>query len=154
VGRAVAAGPAADQALVGRRVLVVPNYLQGTRADRPVAPVRSAVPVGEDGDARQLAMLASNPATAYLLLNRYIPLRPGDWIGQDMANSAIGQYVSMTRTPVAVPAADLVYRELGIRGLWVVNWLRDAPRAEIESVYAELSALVEPGVISAAVEAT
>jgi NADPH:quinone reductase-like Zn-dependent oxidoreductase len=193
------------------------------------------VPVGDDGDARQLAMLAVNPATAYLLLNRYVSLQPGDWVGQDMGNSAVGQYVialarhagiktlsvvrreetagqlralgadlvvvdgdnlhdriaaaldgaelrlvldgvggatpgelahslefgglvvsyaSVTRTPVAVPAADLVYRELGIRGFWLINWIRDAPRAEIEATYAELAGLVEDGTISAAVEAT
>lgn len=234
VGRVVAAGPAVDQALVGRRVVIVPNYLQGTWADRLVAPARSAVPVGDDGDARQLAMLTVNPATAYLLLNRYVSLEPGDWIGQDMANSAVGQYVialarhagvktlnvvrradtadelralgadvvlvdgddlperiadaldgsalrlvldgvggpvsghlahalefggqvlsysAMSRTPVAVSPVDAIYRELGVRGLWVVNWLRTAPRAEIETVYAELSALVEQGVVSAAVEA-
>lgn len=236
VGRVLEAGSAADPALVGRRVVILPTYEQGTWADLTVVPARSVVVVGDGGDARQLAMLAVNPPTAYFLLNRYVALRPGDWVGQDMANSAVGQYViqlarhaglstlnvvrradtvhplramgadivvvddgqtlgetiaselgetklrlvmdgvggqtagvlahslefggvvvsysSLTRTPVAVPAADLVYNELGVRGFWLINWLRTAPRAEIEAVYGELANLVEQGVLSAVVEAT
>lgn len=236
VGRVLAAGSAVDPGLVGRRVVILPTYEQGTWADQTVVPARNAVVVGDDGDARQLAMLAVNPPTAYHLLNRYVTLRPGDWVGQDMANSAVGRYVvrlaahaglrtlnvvrraetvaslrslgadavvvddgeslrdaivaelgdaklrlvldgvggatagalahslefgglvvsysSLTRTPVAVPAADLVYNELGVRGFWLVNWLRTAPRAEIEAVYGELADLVERGVLAAAVEAT
>jgi NADPH:quinone reductase-like Zn-dependent oxidoreductase len=235
VGRVVEAGPETDAGLVGRRVVVLPTYQQGTWAERAVVPASSVVPVGETGDGRQLAMLGVNPPTAYFLLNRYAALGPGDWIGQDMGNSAVGQYVvalarhagvrtlsvvrreeaavrlrelgadvvvvdgdgvrediaraldgdrlrlvfdgvggpiagalahslefgglvvsysSLTRTPVAVPASDLVYRELGVRGFWLINWLRGAPREEIEAVYGELARLVELGVLTANVART
>ncbi|WP_066956302.1 zinc-dependent alcohol dehydrogenase family protein [Streptomyces lushanensis] len=241
VGRVIAAGTTADPSLVGRRVVFLPNYLQGTWADRTVAPASSVIPVGEKADAQQLALLAVNPATAYGLLNRYATLGPGDWIGQDMGNSAVGRnvialahhagvrtlsvvrreetvkqlldqgadlvvvggagkddvdglrdriadalgdttfrlvfdgvggpvagalahslefggqvisYSSLTHTPVAVPAADLVYRELGVRGYWLINWIRTAPRAEIEAVYTELAELVEQGVLHTPVEET
>ena len=237
VGRVREAGSAVDPALVGRRVVILPTYEQGTWAERSVVPARAVVAVGETGDPLQLAMLAVNPPTAYFLLNRYVQLKPGDWIAQDMANSAVGQYVielarnagvrtlnvvrrpdsveplrslgadivvvddgstnlkdsvaaalgdtklklvldgvggttagdlahslefgglvvsysSLTRTPIAVPAADLVYNELGVRGFWLVNWLRRAPRAEIESVYGQLAELAEQGVIAASVDAT
>jgi NADPH:quinone reductase-like Zn-dependent oxidoreductase len=55
--------------------------------------VRNIVPVSDEADLLQLAMIWINPVTAYLLLNRYVSLTPGDWIGQTAANSAIGQYI-------------------------------------------------------------
>lgn len=235
VGRVVEAGANVPPSLLGQRVILVPNYRQGSWAHRVVAPMRSVYPIGEDIDPFQAAMLASNPATAYLLLHRYVDLAPGDWVVQDMANSAAAQYVialahhaglrtinvvrradvadhlaalgadavivdgddlgeridrvlgrerarlvldgvggalagtlaqflepnghlvsysSMTRTPVAVPSSFLVYRELTIHGFWVVNWLRDAPRDEIEAVYTELGELAARGVIRATVQET
>ena len=46
----------------------------------------------DDIDPIQLSMLKVNPATAYLMLKKYVKLQPGDWIIQDAANSAVGQY--------------------------------------------------------------
>jgi NADPH:quinone reductase-like Zn-dependent oxidoreductase len=235
VGRVIEAGSAADQALAGRRVLILPTYEQGTWADRVVVPARNVVTVGETADAHQLAMLPINPATAYHLLNRYVSLRPGDWIGLTLANSAVGQSVialarragvrtlavvrreeaaeqvrklgadavlvdgddlgdraaaardgashrlqldglggpgveklvrlvefggsvvtfsAMTGQAPVMPLGDLVYREISLHGLFVINWVRDAPREEIEKVYAELAELIEKGVLTTSVEAT
>jgi NADPH:quinone reductase-like Zn-dependent oxidoreductase len=39
-------------------------------------------------------------------------------------------------------------------GFWVVNWLRHAPRAEIEQTYRTLSDLVATGVVAVPVDAT
>jgi len=36
-------------------------------------------------------MIGINPVTAYLLLNRYVSLMPGDWIGQTAAVSSPSQ---------------------------------------------------------------
>ncbi|MET0701395.1 MAG: zinc-dependent alcohol dehydrogenase family protein [Mycobacterium sp.] len=235
VGRVTEAGPGTDASLLGHRVIILPTYEQGTWADRTVVAERNVVPVDDDGDVQQLCMLPINPPTAYHLLTRYAALNPGDWIGQDMGNSAVGKYVialarhfgwqtlsvvrredaaaelrslgadlvvvdgdglkdritdalagahlrlvldgvggtvagdlahalefggqvisysSLTRTPVAVQSGDLVYRELGVRGYWLINWVRSAPRAEILATYGELEALVRRGVISATVAAT
>ncbi|HTJ39386.1 MAG TPA: zinc-dependent alcohol dehydrogenase family protein [Dactylosporangium sp.] len=237
VGRVVALGPGADPALEGRRVLVLPTYEQGTWADRVVVPARNTVVVGETADARQLAMLPINPATAHLLLQRYRDLRPGDWVGVTLGNSAVGQYVTtlarrrgirvlavvrraaaaerikalgadavlvddgqadvaaeaaaalggarlravfdglggaragllvpelqdggavvsysaITGEAPVLPLGDLVFRELSHHGLFVINWVRTAPREEIERTYGELAALVEDGTLAAEVEAT
>ena len=70
-----------------------PTYEQGTSANQVVVPVRNIVPMRDDADPLQLAMLGMNPATASLLLNRYVALMPGDWIGQIAANAAMGQYI-------------------------------------------------------------
>jgi NADPH:quinone reductase-like Zn-dependent oxidoreductase len=62
VGRVVEAGSRADPALVGRRVIMLPSFRFGTWATRTVAPAGNVVPVPEDAEALQLAMLAVNPA--------------------------------------------------------------------------------------------
>src|SRR6516162_7321007 len=93
VGRVKETGSKVETALRGKRVVIVPNYEQGTWSDEVVVPVRNIVHVADDADPRQLAMIGINPATAYLLLHRYVSLMPGDWIGQTAANSAMGQYI-------------------------------------------------------------
>src|SRR6476619_4824066 len=93
VGRVAKIGSKVDGALQGKRVLILPTYEQGTWADQVVVPVRNIVPMRDDADPLQLAMLGINPATASRLLNRDVALRPGDWIGQTAANAAMGQYI-------------------------------------------------------------
>jgi len=41
----------------------------------------------------QAAMLRINPATALVMLRDFVPLRPGEWIIQNAANSAVGRCV-------------------------------------------------------------
>jgi NADPH:quinone reductase-like Zn-dependent oxidoreductase len=78
VGRVAKIGSKVDVALRGRRVLVLPTYEQGTWADQVVVPVRNLVPMSDEADPLQLSMIGINPATAYLLLSRYVSLMPGD----------------------------------------------------------------------------
>jgi trans-2-enoyl-CoA reductase len=77
-----------------------------------------AIPAGMD--LRQAAMLRINPPTALLLLTDIVPLRPGDWIIQNVANSAVGR---------------LLIRLARARGLRTVNVVRR------ESLFDELTAL-------------
>ena len=93
VGRVAKIGSKVDAALRGKRVLIIPTYEQGTWAEQVVAPVRNLVPMSDAADPLQLSMIRINPATAYLMLNRFLYLMPGDWIGQTAANAAMGQYV-------------------------------------------------------------
>jgi NADPH:quinone reductase-like Zn-dependent oxidoreductase len=167
------------------------------------------------------------------LLNRYVSLMPGDWIGQTAANSAVGQYIialaklagiktlNVVRreeaaeqvrlwggdrvvlqgnnlqqdietaldgkklslvldilggSPVgdlakslksggsivvfamqsgqfpAVSPGDLIYRDLSLHGFWLINWIRNAPRTEIQEIYQKLGDLVADGSLSATVE--
>src|SRR5882762_10005214 len=233
VGRVAKIGSKVDVALQSKRVLIIPTYEQGTWADQVVAPVRNLVPMGEGADPLQLAMIGINPVTAYLLLNRYVSLMPGDWIGQTAANSAMGQYIvalaklagvktlnvvrreeaaeqvrqfggdrvvlqgdnlhkdiaealggkklslvldTVGGTPVgdlakslksggsvviyamqsgqfpAISPKDFVYNGLSIHGFWLINWIRNAPRTEIQEIYQKLGELVADGSLSAAVE--
>jgi NADPH:quinone reductase-like Zn-dependent oxidoreductase len=78
------------------------------------------VPVPATIDVFQGAMLRINPPTALLLLSDIVPLEPGDWIIQNVANSAVGR---------------LVIRLARARGLHTVNVVRR------ETLFAELEAL-------------
>jgi len=69
------------------------------------------VPMSDKADPLQLSMIGINPATAYLLLNRYVALVPGDWIGQTAANSAMGQYIIKLAKLAGVKTLNVVRRE-------------------------------------------
>jgi NADPH:quinone reductase-like Zn-dependent oxidoreductase len=233
VGRVAKIGSKVDVALLGKRVLILPTYEQGTWANQVVAPVRNIVPISDEADPLQLSMIGINPATAYLLLNRYASLMPGDWIGQTAANAAMGQYIialaklagvktlnvvrreeaaeqvrqwggdrvvlqgdnlqrdieealdgkklslvldTVGGTPVgelakslktgasivvyamqsgqfpAISPKDLIYRGLSLHGFWLINWIRNAPRTEIQEIYQKLGDRVADRSLSAAVE--
>ena len=111
VGRVTQTGSKVDSALQGKRVLILPTYEQGTWADQVVVPVRNTVPMSDEADPLQLSMIGINPATAYLLLNRYVSLMPGDWIGQTAANSAMGQYVIKLANLAGVKTLNVVRRK-------------------------------------------
>ncbi|MGV0853193.1 zinc-dependent alcohol dehydrogenase family protein [Mycolicibacterium phlei] len=91
VGIVTAAGPDVDPEIVGKRVILLPTYEFGTWSEQVVLPADHVVEV-PDADPQQLAMLSINPPTAHLLLDR-VPLKPGDWVGQTAANSAVGRLV-------------------------------------------------------------
>src|ERR1700719_3760363 len=233
VGRVAKIGSKVDVALRGKRVLILPTYEQGTWADQVVAPIRNIVPMSDEADPLQLSMIGINPVTAYLLLNRYVSLMPGDWIGQTAANSAMGQYIialaklagvktlnvvrreeaaeqvrqsggdrvvlqgdnlhkdieealggkklslvldTVGGTPVgelakslktggsvvgyaiqsgqfpAISPSDFFFHGLSLHGFWLINWIRSAPRTEIEEIYQKLGDLVADGSLFAAVE--
>src|SRR5438128_7812524 len=233
VGRVAKIGSRVDVALQSKRVLIVPTYEQGTWADQVVVPVRNIVPMSDEADPLQLSMIGINPATAYLLLKRYVSLMRGDWIGQTAANSAMGQYIiafaklagvktlnvvrreeaaeqvrqlggdrvvvqgdnlhkdieealdgkklslvldTVGGTPVgelakslksggsivsyamqsgqfpAISPKDFFYRGLSLHGFWLGNWIRNAPRTEVQETYQKLGDLVADGSLSATVE--
>src|SRR5437899_4504724 len=80
-------------------------------ADQVVVPVRNLVPMSDEADPLQLSMIGINPVTAYLLLNRYVSLMPGDWNGQTAANAAMGQYIIALAKLAGVKMLNLVGRE-------------------------------------------
>jgi NADPH:quinone reductase-like Zn-dependent oxidoreductase len=52
----------------------------------------------------------------------------------------------------ALAPRDLIYRGLTLHGFWLGNWIRNAPRTEIQEIYQKLGDLVADGSLSAAVE--
>src|SRR5947208_12363852 len=78
---------------------------------RPPPPRCRGPPDRARCDPLQLSMVGVNPVTAYLLLNRYVSLMPGDWIGQTAANSAMGQYIIKLAKLAGVKTLNVVRRE-------------------------------------------
>ena len=60
----------------------------------------------------------------------------------------------MSGAPAVVSLADLIFRDVNVRGFWVKRWLDTTPRAEIAATYARLAALVADGALRAPVAAT
>jgi NADPH:quinone reductase-like Zn-dependent oxidoreductase len=111
VGIVVDAGARADQGLLGKRVILLPTYTFGTWAQKVVVPQDKVVEVAPAADPLQLAMLPINPATAYVMLNRFVDLKPGDWVGQPGANSAVGRYVIALAKLRGLNTLNVVRRE-------------------------------------------
>lgn len=88
-GQVIGVGDGVDESWVGRRVLV------DSMAWREEGnwPVQSLVAVPSGLDARQACVLRVNPPTAWCLLHQFADLRPGEWIAQNAATSAVGRAV-------------------------------------------------------------
>ena len=52
----------------------------------------------------------------------------------------------------AVSPKEFIYRGLSLHGFWLINWVRNAPRTEIQEVYQKLGGLVADGLLSATVD--
>jgi NADPH:quinone reductase-like Zn-dependent oxidoreductase len=136
VGRVTRIGSKVDVAFQGKRVLILPTYEQGTWADQVLVSVRNIVPISDEADPLQLAMIGINPATAYLLLNRYVSLMPGDWIGQTAANSAMGQYIIALAKLAGVKTLNVVRREVAAEQ--VRQWGGDRVVLQGDNLYKDI----------------
>jgi NADPH:quinone reductase-like Zn-dependent oxidoreductase len=117
VGRVIAVGAGVAHVEPGDRVI---NLQRENWTQRRRVKGDDVVPVPAGLDDLQAAMLRINPPTARLLLSDVVALAPGDWIIQNVANSAVGRFV---------------IRLARARGVRTVNVVRR------ESLFAELTAL-------------
>ena len=69
------------------------------------------IPVPPGLDPLQAAMLRINPPTALLLLTDIVALRPGDWVIQNVANSAVGRFVIRLGRARGLRTVNVVRRE-------------------------------------------
>jgi NADPH:quinone reductase-like Zn-dependent oxidoreductase len=75
-------------------------------------------------------MLRINPATALLLLEDHVSLAPGDWVIQDVANSAVGRHLIVLAKARGVRTINVVRRDdvVGeLRDIGADVVLRDGP---------------------------
>jgi NADPH:quinone reductase-like Zn-dependent oxidoreductase len=63
-------------------------------------------------------------------------------------------YGGMSGAPVVVAPADIIFRDLHVRGFWQKHWMDTTPRDEIAAAYAPLAALVANGTLRSPVAAT
>jgi NADPH:quinone reductase-like Zn-dependent oxidoreductase len=124
VGRVTAVGAGVSH--VGPGDLVI-NLQRENWAQRRRVKADDVIPVPADLPLRQAAMLRINPATALLLLTDIVELKPGDWLIQNVANSAVGR---------------LVIRLAGLRGVRTMNVVRrPALFAELKGLGADACAV-------------
>ncbi|MEU8817610.1 zinc-dependent alcohol dehydrogenase family protein [Actinoplanes sp. NPDC048796] len=93
VGVVTEVGAGVTAVTTGDLVLVLPNPQPGTWQEEAVVPERFVVRADPNADPAQLATAGINAATAYLLLGYGDGLKPGDWVVQTAANSALGAFV-------------------------------------------------------------
>src|SRR5947209_8284959 len=127
VGRVAAIGSGVTQVRPGDLVVNMQreNWVQRRRVRGD-----DAIPVPAGLDLAQAAMLRINPATALLLLEDHVALAPGDWVIQDVANSAVGRHLIVLAKARGVRTVNIVRRddvagELRALGADVV--LKDGP---------------------------
>jgi NADPH:quinone reductase-like Zn-dependent oxidoreductase len=117
LGRVAAVGDGVSHVKPGDLVI---NLARENWAQRRRVKADDVIPVPSALDLRQGAMLRINPPTALLMLADIVELRPGDWVIQNVANSAVGR---------------LVIRLARARGVRTMNVVRRG------SLFAELQAL-------------
>ena len=115
VGRVMELGPDTQGPSIGQTVLLPVGI--GTWTTHVVAPAARLVPLPNDADPRQLAMLTVNPPTASLLLSDFADLQPGDWLIQNGANSGVGSYVVQLAKLRGLKTVNLVRRESAVAGV-------------------------------------
>jgi len=112
VGRVIELGPQTQGPAVGQTVLLPAGC--GTWATHVVVPAARLIPLPNDGDPKQLAMLTVNPPTASLLLSDFASLQPGDWVLQNGANSGVGSYVVQLARLRGLKTVNIVRRESAV----------------------------------------
>jgi NADPH:quinone reductase-like Zn-dependent oxidoreductase len=82
-----------------------------------VASAADLVPLPNEADPKQLAMLTVNPPTACLLLSDFVDMKPGDWLIQNSANSGVGGYVVQLARLRGLKTVSVVRRESAVEGV-------------------------------------
>jgi NADPH:quinone reductase-like Zn-dependent oxidoreductase len=107
VGRVAAVGPGVTEIKLGELVINMQreNWTQRRRIE-----TKDAIPLPSGLDIAQAAMLRINPATALLLLEDHVALKPGEWVIQNVANSAVGRHLIVFAKQKGVRTANVVRR--------------------------------------------
>jgi mitochondrial enoyl-[acyl-carrier protein] reductase / trans-2-enoyl-CoA reductase len=120
IGRVAAIGAGVSHVKPGDLVI---NLQRENWAQRRRVKADDVIAVPSKMDLRQAAMLRINPPTALLMLTDFVELKPGDWVIQNVANSAVGR---------------IVIRLAKARGLKTMNVVRrESPFAELKALGAD-----------------
>lgn len=108
VGRVVAVGSAVRGVAVGDTVI---NLQRENWAQRRRVREADLVRIPSDLPVLQAAMLRINPPTAQLMLTDIVTLAPGEWLIQNVANSAVGRWVIEIARAHGLRTLNVVRRE-------------------------------------------
>lgn len=232
LGRIAACGLDVKNVKLGDRVILV-NTERSAWRKRFVWKAQGLVPLPE-GDQVQLALLAANPPSALLMLEKFTSLNRGDWVLQNAANSSVGtsliqiaaaqglrtvnivrresvipklkslgadvvlvdgpdltqrinkatkhapirlgidaiageatghiaacltdsgtviNYGLLSGKPCMIDSADVLFRNISLKGFWYASWLSRAPSTAIASVFDRLVSMHQSGLLNVPVEA-
>jgi mitochondrial enoyl-[acyl-carrier protein] reductase / trans-2-enoyl-CoA reductase len=108
VGRVAAVGSGVTRVKPGDLVI---NMQRENWVQRRRVKAEDAIPIPPDLEVAQAAMLRINPPTAQLLLDDHVTLAPGDWVIQNVANSAVGRHVIVLAKLRGVHTVNVVRRD-------------------------------------------
>lgn len=99
----------------------VDNFPEGTKvfftdragswAEYVDAPTSTVLPLPDNIDPLQAALLKVNPMTALRLLKDFVALEPGSWVIQNAANSSVGECVIQIAKQLGLRTANVVRRD-------------------------------------------
>lgn len=112
VGKVVALGPDVSSPAVGQTVLLPVG--SGTWSTHVIGEAKKLMPLPNDADPRQLAMMTVNPPTALLILSEFVDLKPGEWVIQNAANSGVGEYLVQLAKIRGLKSVNVVRRESAV----------------------------------------
>ena len=107
VGRVTAVGSAVKHVRKGDLVI---NLQRENWAERRKVKGDDAIPLPAGIDLRQAAMVRINPPTAQLMLSDFVDLKPGDWVIQNVANSAVGRLLIVLAKQRGLRTVNVVRR--------------------------------------------
>ena len=108
IGRVAAVGTGVTHVKPGDLVI---NLQRENWAQRRRVKSDDVIEVPPGLDLRQAAMLRINPPTALLLLADVVDLEPGEWVIQNVANSAVGRLVIRLARARGIKTMNVVRRE-------------------------------------------
>ena len=103
-GRVIAHGEGVTEPAIGQRVALP---FGGTWAEQVTIPASAAIPLPDDIDLYQGAMLALNPVTALGLL---MGMKPGQWLLHNAANSSLGRLIARLASHKGIHNISVVRR--------------------------------------------
>ena len=109
VGVVTEVGNAVSRVRMGERV-IAPGRI-GSWCEGFVAEEESLVVVPREIPVEQATLLSINAPTAFRLLNDFVSLKPGDWIIQNAANSAVGRFVVQIAHELGLKTVSVVRRK-------------------------------------------
>jgi trans-2-enoyl-CoA reductase len=107
-GVVVEIGSAVRDLAVGAQVIMPHNF--GTWREIAVMAADRLVTAPKEIDPIQAAMLKVNPITAWRMIHDFVPLRSGDWLIQNAANSGAGACVIQIARELGIKTVNVVRR--------------------------------------------
>ena len=108
VGRVLEIGPGVETLKPGDLVI---NLMRDNWTQKRKVRAEDIIRLPEGIDLRQAAMVRINPPTAHLMLTDLVDLKPGDWIIQNAANSAVGRLVIALAKTRGIRTINVMRRE-------------------------------------------